>query len=92
MKSNKDGELILSPKWEVYFRRVLDREKALLTKQEQVELAVEKLFLSIYYLEETNATYGLELITIAIKKCREYALHDHLEYLYKFKKIFENKI
>lgn len=81
-----------SPRWEVYFRKILDREVALISKKQQVKNAVEKLFFSVYRLLDEDIVYGLELIDIALEKCQKYELDGYLIHLEKIKKIFLDTI
>ena len=81
----------LSPKWEAYFRKLLDRRKVLLTPTEQAAQAIEKLFLSIFRLLEEDPGYGLKLIHIALERCSEYDLSDYKKELQRFEKIFIEK-
>lgn len=84
-------EVKLSPKWEIYFRNILDRRKALTSPKEQAVHAIEKLFLSIDGLLENDPEYGLKLIKIAIERCEEYDLLNHKKELERFKDKFIKK-
>lgn len=76
-----NGQVQLQPKYEIAFRRILEREKALISESEQVKKAVEKLLLSMEYLKENKPSYGRSMINLALRQCMKYSLQDEIRSL-----------